>query len=71
MFDESQKAIVNRLNDKIIKLQEANHNVFTNLANKEDLDFNPKQIMETLEVVQDLSSEIFQLVCNTTLITFN
>lgn len=63
MFDESQKAIVNRLNDKILKLQEANQKVFTSLANKEDPDFNPKQIMETLEVVQDLSLEVFQSVC--------
>ncbi|RZC42077.1 myosin-11 [Asbolus verrucosus] len=60
MFDESQKAMANRLCDKVIRLQEANANVFSSITN-EVSQFNVKHIIEIFETVQDLSSEIFQL----------
>ncbi|XP_063906947.1 putative leucine-rich repeat-containing protein DDB_G0290503 [Zophobas morio] len=59
MFDESQKAMSIRLCEKVTRLQEANARVFSSLTKEED--FNTKQVLETLETVQDLSSEIYQL----------
>ncbi|XP_044262996.1 uncharacterized protein LOC123010292 isoform X2 [Tribolium madens] len=58
MFDESQKAMSNRLNDKILHLQEANSSVFAGITSDES---EMKQVVDTLETVQDLSSEINQL----------
>ena len=60
MFDEAQKAMSIRLCEKVTRLQEANARVFSSLTKEED--FNTKQVLETLETVQDLSSEIYQLV---------
>ncbi|XP_008198722.1 uncharacterized protein LOC659628 [Tribolium castaneum] len=58
MFDESQKAMSGRLNDKIQRLQEANSSVFASITRDES---EMRQVVETLETVQDLSSEINQL----------
>lgn len=59
MFDESQKAMSIRLNDKISRLQEANSCVFANIAREEA---EMRQVVEILENLQDLSLEINQQV---------